>query len=71
MSARESNALYDEEGNNLFEGLGSLIQISDLAGGDVTKYDAVRETKWSTCYAELLLRSRRNKFQRNIAKQTK
>jgi len=71
MTAREQNALIDEEGNNLFEGLGSLIQISDLAGGDVTKYDAVRETKWSTCYAELLLRSRRNKFQRNIAKQTK
>lgn len=71
MSNREQNALYDEDGNNLFEGLGSLIQISDLAGGDVTKYEKVRETKWSTCYAELLLRSRRNKFQRNLAKQMK
>lgn len=71
MTARESNALYDEEGNNLFEGLGSLIQISDLANGDVTKYEAVRETPWETCYAELLLRSRRNKFQRNLQKSNK
>lgn len=71
MTARESNALYDEEGNNLFEGLSVVIQLATLSNNDVTKWEAIRNLPWSECYAMLLLDSRRNKFQRNLQKSNK
>ena len=71
MTARESNALYDEEGNNLFDGLSVVIQLATLSNNDVTKWEAIRNLPWSECYAMLLLDSRRNKFQRNLQKSTK
>jgi len=71
LTAKEQNALIDENGDNLFDGLSVVIQLATLSNNDVTKWEAIRNLPWSECYAMLLLDSRRNKFQRNLQKNNK
>lgn len=40
-------------GMDRFNGLGVYLQIRKLTGGDITKYNAVRKTKYSVCFTEL------------------
>ena len=47
-----------------FDGLGILIQIDSLAGGDVTKYEQVRKLPYNVAFTKLYLNNRYNEHER-------
>lgn len=51
-----------EAGIEKFDELGVYMQFSDLTGGDVTKFEHVRHTKYSICFLELKKRKIQSEY---------
>lgn len=61
ISADEVEAGIDE-----LSELGIYLQIRELTGGDVTKNEAVRNTKYEDCFVELVTQKRLADYQREL-----
>ena len=44
------------------------IQLNDLAGGDITKFDAVRKMPYKECLIQLLYIFKNNEFEKMVTK---
>lgn len=62
----DSEPEEDIAADGLFDGLGVYLQIRKLTGGDVTKYDKVRDRPYSLCFTELYTQKKINEFQKNL-----
>lgn len=58
----------DEEqaGIERFEGLGVYLQIRSLTGGDVTKFEAVRNMPYSVCFTEMYTAKQLNEYEKEL-----
>lgn len=56
-------------GVDVFRKFGYYIMISDLAGGDITKIDAVLNITYSTAFTEMKLRNERALYEKRLMKQ--
>jgi hypothetical protein len=48
--------------NELFAGLGTILQIRTLANNDITKQEIVKQLPYSVCFLELYIRKQENEF---------
>lgn len=55
-----------EAGIGLFDGLGIELQIRALTGGDITKKELIRQTKYQDCFVELVIQKRMSEYQTNL-----
>lgn len=44
------------------------IQLNDLAGGDITKFDTIRKRPYKECFVQLLYIFKNNEFQKMVTK---
>ena len=44
------------------------IQLNDLAGGDITKFDTIREIPYKSCFVQLLYIFKNNEFEKAVTK---
>lgn len=56
------DARLEEAGIDRFNKFGYVIQVDKLAGGDVTKYEQVKNLPYSDCFAKLYLEKERDEF---------
>lgn len=44
------------------------VQLNDLAGGDITKFDTIRKMPYKDCFVQLLYIFKNNEFQKLVSK---
>ena len=44
------------------------FQLNDLAGGDITKFDTIREMQYKECFVQLLYIFKNNEFEKAVTK---
>lgn len=64
--AYESTSIDHDAGMGDFEVLGVYMQFHELTGGDITKYDSVRQTPYHLCFTELYARKLIYDYQQRI-----
>jgi hypothetical protein len=57
-----------EAGMDKFNGLGVYLQIRSLTGGDVTKFDQVRQLPYSLCFTEMYTAKQMSDYQKDLTR---
>ena len=67
----ETDARDESAGIDRLAKFGVLIQIDSLAGGDVLKYDLIKELPYNLCFTKLLMQKEIDLFNLNKSRQKK
>lgn len=68
---KAERAAIDANGESLFKGIETYLQLRSLANEDITKIDAVEHMKYSDCLLELYTRQQLRKFEKNYERLSK
>lgn len=66
--AYESTSQELDAGMDRFKGLGVYLQIRKLTGGDITRYDQVRNLPYSLCFTELYTSKQLYEYEQELKK---